>query len=100
MSLSILIPCRNEENSIEKTVKVLQSKINRFIKDYEIIIINDNSNDNTYKIITKIKSKIKKINIKNNKNIDLISEMNLGKTPHQKILYVFLWPIYQTHQMI
>ena len=78
MSLSILIPCRNEENSIEKTVKVLQSKINRFIKDYEIIIINDNSNDNTYKIITKINSKNKKIIIKNNKNIGLGSAMNLG----------------------
>ena len=78
MSLSILIPCRNEENSIEETVKVLQSKIAKFIKDYEIIIINDNSSDNTFKIINKIKSKNKKIIIKNNKNIGLGSAMNLG----------------------
>lgn len=78
MSLSILIPCRNEENSIEETVKVLQSKIAKFIKDYEIIIINDNSSDNTFKIINKIKSKNKKIIIKNNKNIGLGSTINLG----------------------
>ena len=100
MSLSILIPCRNEENSIEKTVKVLQSKINRFIKDYEIIIINDNSNDNTYKIITKIKSKNKKIIIKNNKNIGLGSTINLGINSASKDFICILWPIYQTFQMI
>ncbi len=56
--LSIIIPVFNEENNIIKTIQsVLNSKYNNF----EIIIVNDGSTDNTKSII---KSYIKDKNIK------------------------------------
>ena len=48
--LSIIIPVYNEENTICNILeKISKSKIENF--DFEIIIINDGSTDNSYKII-------------------------------------------------
>jgi chlorobactene glucosyltransferase len=52
MSLSIIIPARNEDNNILKTVNCLLNVIKNKFR-YEIIIIDDFSSDNTYnKIIS------------------------------------------------
>ena len=48
MNLSIIIPVRNEESSIKKTIDQLLSKLK--ISPYEIIFINDFSTDNTEKV--------------------------------------------------
>ena len=37
MSISIIIPCKNEENTILKTVNILKKKIKNKIKNYEFI---------------------------------------------------------------
>lgn len=51
MKYSIIIPVHNGEKYIEKCIEsVLKQKYN----NYEIIIINDNSNDNTTNIIKNI----------------------------------------------
>lgn len=54
-SVSILIPCYNEEKRIEKSLKrvllYLESKKNDL--DYEVITINDGSNDKTLEILNK-----------------------------------------------
>ena len=60
MSLSIIIPCKNEEQTIIKTITKINKIIKRRIKEYEYILINDFSNDNTYEEIKKL-SKSKKI---------------------------------------
>lgn len=68
MKISIIIPCFNEENTIEKIIdKILdQNQL-----DKEIIVIDDNSSDNTRKILNEIKDKkISKL---------LFNEKNLGK---------------------
>ncbi len=53
--LSILIPVYNEENTILKILKKInECKINDF--DFEIIVINDGSKDNTFKLIQENKS--------------------------------------------
>lgn len=72
MSISINIPVYNEEFNIEDTYNNLIKAI-KIVKlnDYEIIFINDGSNDNSLKII-------KKISRKNNKVIIINNKKNLG----------------------
>ena len=50
MSLSIIIPCRDEEDNISLTIKNLNRTISKKIKNYEIIIVNDFSEDNTLNV--------------------------------------------------
>ncbi|MBB6462019.1 glycosyltransferase [Flammeovirga kamogawensis] len=61
--VSVIIAARNEENSLPKLLKAL---VLQKYHDYEIIVINDRSSDNTEKIIDGFALKypsIKKINI-------------------------------------
>lgn len=53
-SLSVIIPCYNEEAVLEITYKVLSDELKKLNRDYEIIFVNDGSKDNTYLIIEKI----------------------------------------------
>lgn len=46
--VSVLIPARNEEDNIEKCIN---SFLNQTYKNYEILVLDDNSTDNTYKIV-------------------------------------------------
>lgn len=65
--LSICIPVYNTEKYIEKAVL---SVINQSFQDFEILIVNDFSNDNTSKIINKLKLEDSRIKIINhNKNL-------------------------------
>lgn len=57
MSLSIIIPARNEDNNILKTVNCLLNVIKNKFR-YEIIIIDDFSSDNTYNKIISAKKKM------------------------------------------
>ena len=60
MSLSIVIPAKNEEKNIIKTYKKLSAKLLKNKINYEIIAVDDFSNDKTYQILKKIKKKILK----------------------------------------
>ena len=66
--VSILVPARNEEDVIESTI---QSIINQNYQDFELLILNDNSDDNTKVIIEKY--------TKQYKNIKLIEGTDLPK---------------------
>ncbi len=76
MELSIIIPSYNEQNLIEKTIKETR---NYFLKlyekdEFEIIIVNDGSKDNTEDIVKKIKKE------SNYNNLKLLSyNKNKGK---------------------
>lgn len=50
-SLSIIIPCYNEEAVLEMTYKELSSEIKKLNRDYEIIFVNDGSSDSTFSLI-------------------------------------------------
>lgn len=52
--LSVFLPAYNEEANIERTVKNVKDNLNKVAKDWEIIIINDGSKDNTGKIADKL----------------------------------------------
>src|SRR5215475_8740905 len=48
--VSVLVPARNEEEYIERCIKSLQ---NQLYKNYEILVLNDNSTDNTLEIMNR-----------------------------------------------
>lgn len=61
MKISIIIPAHNEEKIIGTTINKLYSIIRRSKYPYEIIAVDDNSNDSTGKIIENLSKKIKTI---------------------------------------
>ena len=76
IDLTILIPCRDEEEVISKTLDILAEHLKNII--YEIIIIDDFSGDKTYLIVDQYSKKNEKIKIFKNKNIGLGGAINLG----------------------
>jgi dolichol-phosphate mannosyltransferase len=78
MSLSIIIPCRNEEESIEITIYEIMEYLNDSLEKFEINIINDFSTDNTLSKIKKISELEKKIKVYDNKVKGLGGAINLG----------------------
>lgn len=63
--ISIVIPCFNSQDYIKST---LQSILNQSEKNFEILIINDGSTDNSLKVINQF----------NDKRINIISQENQG----------------------
>lgn len=55
--LSIVIPCFNEEENIERTHKKLTEVISQITKNYEIIFIENGSNDKSLEILSLIVKK-------------------------------------------
>jgi len=75
MNLSVIIPAYNEEKRIGTTLTSIISYLEKFPKingDYEIIVIDDGSQDNTVKEVEKFSTKNTKIKICSN-------EKNSGK---------------------
>ncbi|WP_432632255.1 glycosyltransferase family 2 protein [Brachyspira sp.] len=71
-SVSILVPVYNIEKNIEKNINILIEKISPFMTNFEIIISDDGSKDNSKKIIEKICAENKNI-------IGVYSKENHGK---------------------
>ena len=57
MSLSIVVPAKNEEKNISTTFYKIKSKLSKYNINYEIIVIDDFSNDKTTNILKKLKNK-------------------------------------------
>jgi len=57
MKLSIVIPAYNEEESITETVQKIEESLSKIKIDHEILIINDNSKDNTETILKELSEK-------------------------------------------
>ena len=72
-SISIIIPCFNDEISIKEKLIFLLQKLKKTKIKYEIIVINDGSSDNTLLELKSIESKKNYIKILNNRK-------NFGKS--------------------
>ncbi len=64
--LSFVIPCYRSEFTIHKVVEdIIDTVVSAKYYDYEIILVNDYSPDNTYKVIVKISKSNKKVKVIN-----------------------------------
>ena len=77
MTLSIIIPVYNESKNVEKTVNNLK-KIKKNIKKFNLIFIDDFSNDNTFDILNKLSKKYSFVKIFKNKKKGLGSAIEEG----------------------
>lgn len=59
--ISVIIPCQNEEGGIEFCLTELGAVIQKNNLNAEIIVVDNNSTDNTYKIVSKFKEKLKNL---------------------------------------
>lgn len=79
LGLSIVVPLYNEEESVEKLVGKIMETGKQFKFDYEIILVDDGSTDDTWKIIEKIAGGIKNLRaIKFRRNYGQTSAMVAG----------------------
>ena len=72
--VSVVIPSYNREKRI---IKTLESVLKQSYKNYEIIIIDDNSSDNTYEVLKPYISE-KILYYKNEKNYGGDKSRNIG----------------------
>jgi dolichol-phosphate mannosyltransferase len=66
MKLSLVIPAHNEEGSIRTTVEALHHSLNTAGISYEILIVNDHSQDNTEKILKELSGQFSGVRWVNN----------------------------------
>lgn len=91
-SISLIMPAYNEEEAIEFTVRSVKEKLKQHGFDYEILIFNDASNDQTGEIAKKLSAEDLKIKVFHN-----LKNMNLGYNFARGIdmaskTFVGLWP--------
>ena len=65
-TLSIIVPAYNEEDCIESTTQLISERLERDKIDYEILVVNDNSKDNTEAVLQKINQENPRIRYINN----------------------------------
>lgn len=75
MKLSIIIPCYNVEKFVQKCT---ESILVQQGFDFEIILVNDGSKDNTLQVLESLANKDNRINIINQENKGLSGARNMG----------------------
>ncbi|MFC1625817.1 glycosyltransferase family 2 protein [Patescibacteria group bacterium] len=68
LSLSIVIPAYNEEESLGYVLKDTLKNLPNIVKDFEIIIVNDGSTDKTKKIAKSFARKARQVRLINQRN--------------------------------
>ena len=53
-SLSIIIPCYNESENLEKLIEIIKTELNKLSYEIEVILINNGSTDDTQEKLDKI----------------------------------------------
>ncbi len=62
MKLSIVIPAYNEEESIVETIETIELALASAKIDHEILVVNDNSKDNTEEVLKHLSAKYSTVN--------------------------------------
>ena len=68
MKLSIVMPAHNEEDCIAQAIRDIVDKLDREKIEYELMVVNDNSSDNTRQIIENLMSANSNIKLINRKS--------------------------------
>ena len=79
-SISICIPVYNEEETIKQVIEEAFTVVNSLTSDYEVIVVDDGSTDQTKAILGKAVTRYDKLIVLNH-------EKNLGKEPAFKTLF-------------
>ena len=87
MSLSIVIPCKNESEIIHETVEHIYTNLRNTNIEFEVILINDFSNDNTETVLKSLQNKYPSVVYYNNSKIGLGSAISLGINKSQKSIW-------------
>ena len=66
--LSVVVPAYNEESRITETLRDISNTLSKQGFDYEILVVNDGSNDNTAGVVEDLIKNIPKLSLVNNKN--------------------------------
>ena len=66
MKLSVVIPAHNEEGSIEQTVTELSSALTDAGIDHELLVVNDNSSDETENVLKQLSTEYPPVRYINN----------------------------------
>lgn len=66
MKLSVVIPAHNEEGSIATTINAVHSALVQNNIPHELVVVNDNSKDNTEQILQSLKEEIPELAYVNN----------------------------------
>ncbi len=66
MKLSVVIPAYNESESITETLESLYLVLQREQIPHEILVVNDNSKDNTLEVLENLKNSIHSLNVVTN----------------------------------
>ena len=75
IDLSVVIAVKNESKHIDECI---ESIISQNLDNFEIIIINDHSDDGTYEKLIQLKSKSEKLRVYHNDGFGKVSAFNLG----------------------
>lgn len=67
INLTIIIPCFNEELDLEHTIKNNIIDAKKYLKNFEIIIVNDGSTDDTLRIAKRLDNKYSNIQVLSHK---------------------------------
>ena len=74
--ISVVMPVYNTEKYLDESIS---SILNQTFKDFEFIIINDGSTDDSLKLIEKYQKKDRRIILVNNKkNLGIVKSRNKG----------------------
>lgn len=66
MKISLVIPAYNEENSIYTIATDIINRLNQETLSYEILVVNDNSSDNTEKVLERLSQEYPMLRYVNN----------------------------------
>lgn len=61
MKYSVVVPAHNEGKNLKKLIKSIHKELLRDTNNFEIIIVNDNSRDNSAKVLQELKKEIKQL---------------------------------------
>ncbi len=67
MYLSVIIPAYNEEKRIEKTLLSVDEFLSRQKYDYEVLVVNDGSNDGTATLVSDLSAQVNNLRLIDNK---------------------------------